>query len=149
MGLLYSAAFENVTMTDAAQDIVFLQTSSAVPITIHEILVTSAVTTDVRARLSVVRRSTAGSAGTAITPRALFERNSVAAATTATYLRTTVGTVGNVLDADQWSMLVPWQRLYTPETRIVVAASGFLGLNLVAGTGASRVISGKIVFEEG
>lgn len=149
MGLLYVAAFDAVTMTDAAQDIVFLQTSSAVPLIIHEILVTSNVTTDVRARLAIVRRSTAGSAGTAITPRALFERNSVSATTTATYLRTTVGTVGNVLDNDEWSMLVPFQRLYTPETRIGVAASGFLGLNLVAGTGASRTISGKIVFEEG
>jgi hypothetical protein len=148
MGLLYSASFENVSMTDAAQDIVFLQTSSAVPITIHEILVTSAVTTDVRARIAIVRRSTAGSAGTAITPRQLDERNSVAAVTTATYLRTTVGTVGNVLDADSWSLLVPFQRLYTPETRIRVAASGFLGLNLVAGTGGARTISGKIVFEE-
>jgi hypothetical protein len=149
MGLLYSAAFDNVTMTDAAQDIVFLQTSAAVPIIIHEILITSNVTTDVRARIAIVRRSTAGSSGTAITPRALYERNSVSAATTATYLRTTVGTVGNLLDADQWSMLVPFQRLYTPETRIAVASSGFLGVNLVAGTGASRVISGKIVFEEG
>lgn len=149
MGLLYVAAFDAVSMTDAAQDIIFLQAGSAVPITVHEILVTSAVTTDVRARLAIVRRSTAGSTGTAITPRALFERNSVSALTTATSLRTTVGTVGNVLDNDEWSMLVPFQRLYTPETRIVVAAAGFLGLNLVAGTGAARVISGKIVFEEG
>lgn len=149
MGLLYVAAFDAVSMTDAAQDIIFLQAGSAVPITVHEILVTSAVTTDVRARLAIVRRSTAGSTGTTITPRALFERNSVSALTTATSLRTTVGTVGNVLDNDEWSMLVPFQRLYTPETRIVVAAAGFLGLNLVAGTGAARTISGKIVFEEG
>jgi hypothetical protein len=149
MGLLYVAAFDNVTFTDAAQDIVFLQASSAVPITIHEILLTAAVTTDVRARIGIVRRSTAGSTGTGITPRALFERNTVSAATTATYARTTVGTVGNALDYDQWSMLVPYQKLYTPETRITVAVSGFLGVNLVAATGATRVISGKVVFEEG
>lgn len=148
MGLLYVAAFENITFTDAAQDFVFLQAASGKPITVHEILMTSSTTTDVRARVSIVRRTTAGSAGTGITPRALDEHNTQAAGATATYARTTVGTVGNVLDADAWSLLVPYQKLYTPETRIRIAAAGFLGVNLTAATGATRVVSGKIVFEE-
>lgn len=148
MGLLYKAAFENISMTDAAQDICFLQTTANVPIVVHEIVVTSAVTTDVRARLQVCRRSTAGSGGTGITVNAVDERNTRSAVTTATYLRTTVGTVGAILEAEQWSMLVPYQRLWTPECRIRVAHSGFLGLNLVAGTGGTRVISGHVVFEE-
>jgi hypothetical protein len=148
MGLLYKAAFENQSLTDAAQDILFLQTTANVPIVIHEIVLSSAVTTDVRARLLICRRSTAGSGGTGLTVNAVDERNTRAAVTTVTQLRTTVGTIGAVLEAEQWSMLVSWPRLYTPETRIRMAHSGFLGINLVAGTGAARNISGHVVFEE-
>ncbi len=146
--LLYSAAFENVSMTDAAQDILFLATTAGVPILIHEFNLGSDLTTDIRARLRILRRTTAGSTGTGITPKAIDERNTRAAATTVTNLRTTQGTAGDILDADRWSMLVPWPRLYTPETRIKVGVSSFLALELVAGTGAARNVSGKVVFEE-
>jgi hypothetical protein len=146
--LLYSAAFENTALTDAAQDILFLATSSSVPIVIHSINLGTDQTTDIRARIRVIRRTTAGSAGTSITPKALAERNSVSAATTVTTMRTTQGTAGDVLDADRWSLLVPWQRIYTPETRIIVKPSSFLAVELVAGTGASRNLSGEVVFEE-
>jgi hypothetical protein len=146
--LLYSAAFENTTLTDAAQDILFLATTANVPILIHTINLGASETTDVRARIRILRRTTAGSAGTSITPKAIDERNTRAAVTTVTTMRTTQGTAGDVLDADRWSLLVPWQRIYTPETRIRVAHSGFLAIELVAGTGASRTLSGDVVFEE-
>lgn len=148
MGLFYSAPFENVSITDAAQDIVFLATSSSVPILIHSIRVSAGVTSDVRARIQIIRRTTAGSGGSSITPVATHSRNSVSAATTATYARTTVGTAGNVIAAEEWSLLVPYEFLPTPEMRIHVPVSGFIGLNLVAGTGASRVMSGQVIFEE-
>lgn len=148
MGLLYSAAFENVSMTDAAQDIVFLATSSAVPIKVHYLRVTASVTSDVRARIQLLRRTTAGSGGTGVTPAEMIGRNTVSAATTVTYLRTTPGTAGDVVLAEEWSLLVPFEYLPTPEHRPEVAAASYLGLNLVAGTGASRSISGYVIFEE-
>lgn len=147
-GLLYSAGFENITITDAAQDIAFLASSSSVPIRIHSVRITAGVTTDVRARIQIVRRSTAGSGGTSITPSELFGRNTVSAATTATHSRTTPGTVGDLIHAEQWSLLVPFEWLPTPEMRPDVPVSGFLGVHLVAGTGASRSMSGSIIFEE-
>lgn len=147
-GLLYSAGFEAISLTDAAQDIVFLATSSTVPIVVHEFNLSAADTTDVRARLRVLRRTTAGSGGTAVTARPLNSRNTVTAATTVTTIRTTTGTAGDVLEGHRWSLLVPFQRLYTPEARIYVPASGFLALELVAGSGATRTISGEVVFEE-
>lgn len=146
--LLYSAAFENTTLTDAAQDILLLATSSSVPILIHAINLGSDQTTDIRARVRILRRTTAGSTGTGITPKAITERNTVSAVTTVTTMRTTQGTAGDILDGDRWSLLVPFQRIYTPETRIVVKPSSFLAIELVAGTGASRVLSGEVVFEE-
>lgn len=148
MGLLYSAPFENITVTDAAQDIVFLATSSSVPIILHSIRVSAGVTTDVRARVQLIRRTTAGSGGTGITPSEYNGRNTVSAATTATYARTTPGTAGDVLQAEQWSLLVPLDWTWTPETRPHVPVSGFIGLNLAAGTGASRTVSGYVLFEE-
>lgn len=148
MGLMYSAAFENVTITDAAQDIVFLATSSSVPIIVHSVRITAGVTTDVRARIQIVRRSTAGSGGTGITVAELHGRNTVAATVTATYARTTPGTVGDVVHGEQWSLLVPFEWIPTPEIRPQVPVSGFIGVHLVAGTGASRVMSGSITFEE-
>lgn len=147
-GLMYSAGFENVTFTDAAQDLVFLASSSSVPIRIHSVRITAGVVTDVRARIQIVRRSTAGSSGTGITPAAMFGRNSVSAATTATYARTTPGTVGNLIHAEQWSLLVPFEWLPTPEMRPDVQVSSFIGVHLVAATGATRVMSGSIIFEE-
>lgn len=148
MGLMYSASFENTTVTDAAQDIIFLATSAAVPIIIHEIRMSANVTTDIRARISILRRSTSGSAGTAVTARALWERNSVAAATTCTSVRTTPGTAGNLIYNEEWSLLVPFIWTPTPECRPQVGVSGFLGVNLVAGTGASRSMSCNVLFEE-
>lgn len=148
MGLIYSAPFENVTITDAAQDIAFLAASSSVPIIVHAVRITAGVTTDVRARIQIVRRSTAGSGGTGITPSEFHGRNSVSAATTATHSRTTPGTIGDILHAEQWSLLVPFEWLPTPEMRPHVPVSGFIGVNLAAGTGASRVMSGSIIFEE-
>lgn len=147
-GLIYSAGFENVTFTDAAQDLLFLATSSSVPLKVHRIRLTSAVITDVRMRIQIVRRSTAGSGGTGITPSKRFGRNTIAAATTATYARTTPGTVGDLIHAEQWSLLVPFEYLDTPELRIDVPVSSFLGVHLVAASGATRVLSGSIDFEE-
>jgi hypothetical protein len=137
-----------VTITDAAQDILFLASSASVPLIVHAIRLTAGVTTDVRARIQIVRRSTAGSGGTGITPSEFFGRNTVSAATTATHSRTTPGTVGDVLHAEQWSLLVPLEWLPTPEMRPHVPVSGFLGVHLAAATGATRVMSGSIIFEE-
>lgn len=148
MGLLYTAAFENISLTDAAQDIIFLATSSAVPIRIHYARFTASVTTDVRARIQLIRRTTAGSGGTGITPSELIGRNTVSPATTCTYLRTTTGTAGDVVAAEQWSLLVPYEYLPVPEQRPEVAASSYIGFNLAAGTGATRTISGYVTFEE-
>jgi hypothetical protein len=148
MALKYQAAFENVTITDAAQDILFLATSSSVPARVIGFRLSAGVTTDVRARIQIVRRSTAGSGGTGITVAKLDARNTVNAATTVTHARTTPGTVGDVIHGEQWSLLVPFDYTPVPEGRIEIPVSGFLGLHLVAGSGASRVISGSVIFEE-
>ena len=147
-GLMYSANISGVSSGTAATDVLVLGTSSAVPVLIHEIRMTSAATTDVRLNLQICRRSTAPTGGTTVTARALNSRNTVAAATTVTSLPATPGTIGNILEAEQWSVLVPYSRIYTPDERIYIPISGFLALFFATAPGSASTISADVFFEE-
>lgn len=153
-GLMYKTTFDNVSVTNAAQDIWEFVASGTVGILIHSIrlsfvpTITSGVAQDVRAQVRQLVRSTTGSGGTGVTPRATNPRNTVAAATTTTRTVTTPGTAGNVWDADQFSIIVPWERIYTPAQRIFVPAATRWCLNLEAGLGAAYNASCTVDFEE-
>ena len=153
-GLMYKTTFDNVSVTNAAQDIWEFVCASGVACLIHSIrlsfvpTITSGVAQDVRAQVRQAARSTTGSGGTAVTPRATNPRNTVAAATTTTRTVTTPGTIGNVWDADQFSIIVPWERLYSPAQRILVPAGTRWVLNLEAGLGAAYNASCTVEFEE-
>jgi hypothetical protein len=147
-GLMYSANISGVSSGTASTDVLVLGTSSAVSVLIHEIRMTSAATTDVRLNLQICRRSTAPTGGAAITPRALNPRNTVAATATVTSLPTVVGTIGNILDPEQWSVLVPYSRIYTPDERILVNASSWVALFFATAPGSASTISAEFLFEE-
>ena len=153
-GLMYKTSFDNVSITNAAQDIWEFVAGSTVGILIHAIrlsfvpTITSGVPQDVRAQVRQLVRSTTGSGGAAVTPRATNPRNTVAAATTTTRTVTTPGTAGNVWDADQFSIVLPYERIYTPAQRIFVPAATRWCLNLEAGLGAAYNASCTIDFEE-
>lgn len=153
-GLFYTTVFDNVSITNAAQDIWELVAAAGVPIVIHRIelyfvpTITSGVAQDVRAQLRLVERSTTGSGGSAVTPRAINPRNSVAAAVTSTRTVTTPGTAGNVKWTGQPSIIVPHDNILPPDLRIPVQGGGRLCLNLEAGLGAAYNASSTIWFEE-
>lgn len=147
-GLMYSAQLTNTSSGTAATDVMVIGTSSAVPILIHELRMTSAGTTDTRLSLQVLRRTTAPTGGTAITPRALNSRNTLAATATVTALPTTPGTAGNILEAELWSVLVPYSRIYTPDTRLYIPASGWVALFFASAPGTAVNISVEAIFEE-
>jgi hypothetical protein len=153
-GLMYTARFENVSITDAAQDIWELVTGN-VGVLVHWIklsftpTITSGVAQDVRGRLLLCERSTTGSGGTAVTANGVHPRNTVAALTTCTRTVTTPGTIGDVKWADGFSIIVPYEIIFTPDMRVPIqASSGRLCLNLVAGLGAAYNASSTICFEE-
>lgn len=147
-GLMYSAQITNTASGTAATDVLVLGTSSAVPLLIHEWRMTSAGISDVRLSLQVCRRTTAPTAGTTITPRPLNSRNTVAATTTVTTLPSSVGTIGNVLESELWSVLVPFSRIYTPDERIIVPVSSWLALFFASAPGSAVNISAEVIFEE-
>ena len=77
-GLMYKTTFDNVSVTNAAQDIWEFVCASGVACLIHSIrlsfvpTITSGVAQDVRAQVRQAVRSTTGSGGSAVTPRAFY-----------------------------------------------------------------------------
>ena len=153
-GLMYTASFQNVTVTNAAQNIWEIIAAAGTSILVHSIrltftpTITSGVAQDVRAQLNIQTISTTGTGGSATTPTPLNTRNSVAAVTTFNRLVTTPGTLGVIKDSENVSIIVPFERIYTPDQRIPIAGGGRLALNLSAGLGASYAASSEIYFEE-
>lgn len=153
-GLMYTAQFSGVSITNAAQDIFELVAAAGVAVLVHwikltfEPTITSGVAQDVRARLRILERSTTGTGGAAITPQGINPRNSIAAATTVARTVTTPGTAGDIKWADAVSIIVPFEHIYTPDTRIPIQGGGRLALNLEVALGAVYNASGTICFEE-
>lgn len=152
-GLMYTTNFDTVAVTNAAQDIWEFVAAAGTSVLIHAFKVTfvptitSGVAQDVRAQFRQAVRSTTGSGGVAVVPRAVNPRNTVAAVTTTTRTVTTPGTIGNVWDADQPSVIVPYERVYTQDQRILVPGGTRWVLNLEAGVGALNA-SSTVWFEE-
>lgn len=156
-GLIYTVQFSNVTVTNAIQDVWQVQAAVTAALLIHSIrltlvpTITSGVAQDVRINLQICRRSTTGTGGSAVTPTGANPRNTVAA--TSTWTRTVVttqGTIGNILDGEQVSVIVPFERIYTPDQRIVVPAGtgNVLALFLTTAPGQAFQGSSEVYFEE-
>ena len=157
-GLMYTAQFSNVSVTNAVQDIWQVTAAVTASVLIHSWRVTvvptitSGVAQDVRINLQILNRSTAGSGGTTVTPVAVNKRNSVSAVSTWNRtVVTTQGTAGNIISGEQVSIIVPYERIYTPDQRVVLpaAASGsYISLFLTTAPGAAYNVSSEVYFEE-
>lgn len=153
-GLMYTAKQQSVSVTNAAQNLWEIIAAAATSLLIHSIriefvpTITSGVAQDVRAAIAIQTISTTGTGGSAITPQPEHPRNSVAAVTTFNSLVTTPGTLGVVKSASQPSIIVPFERIFTPDQRIPITGGGRLAINLAAGLGGTIVMSSEIYFEE-
>jgi len=153
-GLMYTASFNSVSVTNAAQNIWEIIAAAGTSLLIHSIRLTfsptivSGVAQDVRAQLNVQRITTTGTGGVAVTPAPVNQRNTVAAVTTFNRTVTTPGTAGVVKDSELVSIIVPFERIYTPDQRIPISGGDRLALNLAAGLGTSYNASSEIYFEE-
>ena len=153
-GLMYTARAQAVSVTNVAQNLWEIIAAAATSLLIHSIriefvpTIVSGVAQDIRYALAIQTISTTGTGGTAITPQPEHPRNTVAAVTTFNSLVTTPGTLGVVKSASQPSVIVPYERVYTPDQRIPITGGGRLAINLAAGLGGSVVMSSEIYFEE-
>ena len=153
-GLMYTAKAQAVSVTSVAQNLWEIIAGAGVSLLIHSIriefvpTIVSGVAQDVRYALAIQIISTTGTGGSAVTPQPEHPRNTVAAVTTFNSLVTTPGTAGAVKSASQPSIILPYERIYTPDQRIPIAGGGRLAINLAAGLGATYTMSSEIYFEE-
>ena len=146
MGRIVTAAFRGITLTsDATQDIWELTAAADIPLRLLEFRITSSVTTAAALDLALVRRTTAGTGGTAVTETLLGVGTGTITGALVTDVETP-GILGDVLDAEQWEQLGPYERIYQPEVRIDIPQGGRIALSLE--TAATPVVSGRVVWEE-
>lgn len=149
MARLYFVPLDAISVTtDADQDIWELTAGSGKIVVLHAFSLTSAQTTDERVRLRLMRRTAAGTGGSALTEVPLDAGNAVGATAAVVALATTPGTAGDILKGWQWSQQGELLYLPTPEMRPIVAASGRIALNLQSAVGGTRTWSGYVTWSE-
>ena len=119
-GRMYSLIMDAATIT-AAKDLISFTLPADVACILHELNVTqeASETSDTGAN-QIHRASGVAGVGTAATPRALNDGNTVAAGGTALVNLTTDETEGNLLMRRGWNVLTPFKWLPTQKGQISV-----------------------------
>jgi hypothetical protein len=145
---VYKVPFDNLSVTtDADQDIWEITAPSDAAVRLIRFELYSAVTSDERVRLRLLRRTTGGTGGAAATA-VPADGTSASVGTTVAQLVTTPGTAGSILQAWYWTQLNVLPEIPVPESRVVIPPSGRLALNLQTAVGSTRNWSGFVEFEE-
>jgi hypothetical protein len=153
MSRFYTAQFTSVAVA-AQQDLLSLVAGSACGFRVHELgLSQSTDVSDANEKeWSLVFKAgatTAGSGGTTPTP-VPNDFGDAAATATAHANDTTIATAGTIVThyTWNWNVRVPFQYIWTPETRPVMRVSRRCVFGLLTTPSASTTCSGYIVFEE-
>lgn len=134
--------------SDADWDVFMIATGANFRGSLHMISLTATTATEEMVDLALIRRTSAGSGGNAITEVAADQGNSRTPDFTATSMVPTVGTSPTVLIAWQWGQRGELLYIPTPECREVMSASSFLALNCTTSLASARTWSGFIKIEE-
>ena len=153
MGRIYTIQFNGVAVT-AQQDLFEIVAPSSAIVAIHEIGLgqTTEVGDAEEEMFSLLLKSgstTSGSGGTTPTPVPLLIGDA-AAGLTAEVNNTTKATVGTIVThhAWAWNVRVPFQVIWTPETRPVLAPSRRGTLELATTPADSAALNGYMIVEE-
>ncbi|MGB0971526.1 MAG: hypothetical protein ACPGVG_11250 [Mycobacterium sp.] len=149
-GRMYSAIFEKVAAT-AAQDLFEVVAPSTAIVVVHALYLSQDTEEgDAQSEMLslLIHRGTAtGSGGTSETPNPLDPGDS-AFGGTCEVNNTTQSVEGTHLHSDAWNVQIPYQMVWTPETRPVVPPSGLFIVELQDAPADSVTISGTLYFEE-
>ena len=153
MGRIYTARFANTAIT-AQQDIIALVAPATAVVVIHEIGIGNQTevgdTEEEMLSLSWFSgATTVGSGGSVVTPTPHLILDAVAA-TTSRKNDTTIASAGTIVEhySWEWNVRVPFERIWTPETRPVLSPSRRGTFNLTKTPADSVTLSAYIVFEE-
>lgn len=157
MGRVYTAVFSSVAVT-AQQDFFELLAPTDAVVIIHDWkLSQSTEVGDAQEEglALLIKRGigavTSGSGGS--TPTAQPKEDGDAAfggtieANNTTKMVVGTGTI-ETLDSDNWNVRIPWERIYTPETRPVISPGNRITLELGTTPADSITMSGRVTFEE-
>ena len=151
MGRIYIAPIDipaaNLADADADQDLFVIGAGSNNKLVIHEFEIYSDATTAASLKLELVRRSTAGTGGSAVTEEPLDPDMTITPTATVTTDVETPGTGTDVLANYFWEQLGPLIHRPAPEDRVIVDVSTFLALQLLTSPGGISV-GGYIIWEE-
>lgn len=155
MGRLYVAAFKSIAVT-AAQDL-FEITSPADAVTVvHEFgLFQTTETGDAAEEQLLITTNrgssgtTSGSGGATVTP-APISVGDAAYGGTVERNNTTIMSAGTIteLEVFAWNVRMPFQRIYTPETRPIISPSLRWTLESESTPADSITMHGYVIFEE-
>ena len=153
MGRIYTAAFSGSAETTQV-DLLEIVAPSTDVVIIHEIGISQGTEeADAEEEMLLLHwrsgNTTSGSGGASITPAPAMVGD-VAAAATVEYCNTTKASTGTPVTQYSWywNVRVPFQIVFTPETRPVLAPSRRACLELATTPGDSITFGGYIVFEE-
>jgi hypothetical protein len=153
MARIYTAAFDNIAVS-AAQDLFEIAPAATAGVVIHKLLIgQSSDYGDAQAeglRLLIIRGATStGTGGATITPANTIP-GGAAASSTVKRNNTTAATGGTpvTLHADCFNVQAGYQFIWTPETRLAVAPSSRVVVNLPAAPVDAITMSATIYFEE-
>jgi hypothetical protein len=153
-GRLYAVSFTAVAVT-AAQDLFEIAPADDKPVYLHALYL--AQTTELGdaaeevLRVSVIRgHATSGSAGSTATARPM-QPSDTAFGGVAEVNNTTIASTGTAVElhVDGWNVRVPYQLVWTPETRpFCTQAQTTIVVRLMAAPADSVTVSGTLLVEE-
>lgn len=149
MGRMVTAPIVSISIgTGSAGDDIFeLTAGSANKIKLHGFAIYSNQVSAEAITLRLLRRTTAGSGGSAATEvKRDQDDGTITGALVAN--NTTAGTPGDVLEHYEWEQLGPLQMIYTPAMMPIIEEGGRLCLETVDATGATQTWQGWVTWEE-
>jgi hypothetical protein len=155
MGMIYTASFEDVTISTAgAHDCFELLPATQRPCIIHAVSLSQ--NTDIQdagefmARVQLIRGFTASGSGGSAATEVANDPSAPAASATVETNNTTPATTGTgaVLWSEAWNVRVGFYYTPVPEDRIIVRNNELFLVRLVAQLTSAVDMSGNIVWEE-
>lgn len=150
MGRMYNMAFSG-TASAASIDLIEIAAPSTDIVVVHELgisqLLEVADAEEEMLLLEWKRNVTTGSGGTAGTENPLLVGDAASASVTE-YGNTSKATGGATMYAWYWNVRIPFQHIFTPETRPILAPSAVGVLTQSTTPADSVTYGGYIVFEE-
>lgn len=158
MGRFYTATFKSTAVT-AAQDLFEIAAPTDAVVIVHEfgLFQTTELGDAAEEQLLLttnrgVGTVTSGSGGASVTPQPISDGDTAFGGTVernnTTIMAVGTGTLETDLEVMAWNIRMPFQKIYTPETRPVISPGNRWTIELESAPADSITMHGYVIFEE-